>query len=200
MTTRAPRGRPRSFDREAALAQATTLFWEKGYEATSIADLTEVMGIRAPSLYAAFGDKRALFDEVVASYQQTFGAFSSRALEEEPTTRAGIARLLREAAREYSLPGRPHGCLIVSAAVNCGSQGVRLALREIRNAAIAELERRIAAAVECGEEPAESDPAALARFTGAVIQGMSQQARDGADRTELEGVAEAAMRAWPPRR
>ncbi|MFE5960720.1 TetR/AcrR family transcriptional regulator, partial [Streptomyces rubiginosohelvolus] len=83
------RGRPRSFDREAALRKATLTFWEQGYEATSIADLTRVMGIAAPSLYAAFGDKRTLFGEVVETYATLFGAFGDRALAEEPTARRG---------------------------------------------------------------------------------------------------------------
>ncbi|GAB2709746.1 TetR/AcrR family transcriptional regulator [Kitasatospora kifunensis] len=198
MTTPPPRGRPRSFDRETALAAATLLFWEQGYEATSIADLTEAMGIRAPSLYAAFGDKRALFEEVVAGYGRSYGSFGLRALDEEPTVRAGITRLLRETAAEYTAPGRPHGCMIISAAANCTNEAVAASLRTIRNANIADIERRIAAAVASGEEPPESDPQTLARLTGAVIQGMSQQARDGAGRAELEAVAEAAMRAWPP--
>ncbi|WP_035846495.1 TetR/AcrR family transcriptional regulator [Kitasatospora azatica] len=197
MTSTPTRGRPRSFDREAALAAAMLLFWEKGYEAASIADLTEAMGIRPPSLYAAFGDKRALFDEVVARYGQTYGAFGARALAEEPTVRAGIARLLREAAAEYTAPGRPHGCLVVSAAANCGSPDVREALLVLRKANLEDFEQRIAAAVARGEEPAATDPRALARFTAAVVQGMSQQARDGASREELELIAQTAMAAWP---
>jgi AcrR family transcriptional regulator len=188
------RGRPRSFDREAALATATALFWEHGYEATSIADLTAAMGIRPPSLYAAFGDKRGLFEEVVTRYGETYGL---RALDEEATVRAGMARLLLDAAREYTAPGHPHGCMVISAAANCTDPQVRGALRAIRNANLADFEQRIAAAVASGEEPPETDPATLARFTGAVLQGMSQQARDGAGREELEAVAVAAMRAWP---
>src|SRR5262245_16588443 len=93
------RGRPRSFDRDAALDQAMRAFWAHGYEATSIADLTGVMGIGAPSLYAAFGDKRKLFDEVVRAYALAHGDFAMRALAEEPTARAGIERTLHEAAR-----------------------------------------------------------------------------------------------------
>lgn len=86
------RGRPRSFDRDTALEQAVRSFWELGYEATSISDLTRAMGISAPSLYAAFGDKRALFDEVVAVYRQHYGGFLHRALAEEPTARRGVER------------------------------------------------------------------------------------------------------------
>lgn len=176
------------------------LFWERGYEATSIADLTEAMGIRAPSLYAAFGDKRSLFEEAVAGFRHTHGAYVARALAEEPTVRAGIARLLRDSATEFTTPGRPHGCLVISAGVNCGSPQVREQLRAIREGSVADFERLIAAAVASGEEPPETDPGTLARLTAAVLQGMSQQSRDGVGRAELELLAAAAMRAWPPLR
>ncbi|GLW04894.1 TetR family transcriptional regulator [Microtetraspora sp. NBRC 13810] len=191
------RGRPRSFDREAALAQATLLFWERGYEATSVADLTRVMGIGPPSLYAAFGDKRALFEEVVDSYGHAFGAFAARALEQEPTTRAGVARMLREAAEEYTRPGRPRGCLVISAATNCTSEEVEGALRERRNATVRDIQRRIEHDISTGELPEGTDARVLAVYVGAVVQGLSQQARDGATRAELEAVAAAAMSAWP---
>ncbi|MEV0936774.1 TetR/AcrR family transcriptional regulator [Streptomyces phaeochromogenes] len=192
-----PRGRPRSFDRETALEKAILAFWEHGYEATSVSDLTQVMGIGAPSLYAAFGDKRSLFDEVVREYGERYGSFGDRAFAEEPTARAGVERMLREAAAEYTEPGRPHGCLIVHAATNCTTSEVEESLRERRNANIAAIESRIRSGVAAGELPADVDAAALARHTGAMIQGMSQQARDGATKEELEALAELAMRIWP---
>lgn len=192
-----PRGRPRSFDRETALEKAILAFWEHGYEATSVSDLTQVMGIGAPSLYAAFGDKRSLFDEVVREYGERYGSFGDRAFAEEPTVRAGVERMLREAAAEYTEPGRPHGCLIVHAATNCTTSEVEESLRERRNANIAAIESRIRSGVAAGELPADVDAAALARHTGAMIQGMSQQARDGASKEELEALAELAMRIWP---
>ncbi|MFF4257277.1 TetR/AcrR family transcriptional regulator [Streptomyces sp. NPDC001663] len=192
-----PRGRPRSFDRETALEKAVMAFWEHGYEATSVSDLTRVMGIGAPSLYAAFGDKRALFEEVVTVYGARYGSFGDRALAEESTARAAVERMLREAAAEYTAPGRPHGCLVIHAATNCTSPEVEESLRERRNANIAAFENRIRAGIASGELPAGTDAAALARHTGAIIQGMSQQARDGASREELEALAEIAMAIWP---
>jgi TetR/AcrR family transcriptional regulator, copper-responsive repressor len=191
------RGRPRSFDRATALEKAILAFWEHGYEATSVSDLTRVMGIGAPSLYAAFGDKRSLFEEVVQEYGARYGSFGDRALAEEPTVRAAMERMLREAAFEYTAPGRPHGCLVIHAATNCSSPEVEESLRVRRNANIAAFESRVRAGIAVGELSADTDAAALARHVGAVIQGMSQQARDGASREELEAVAEIAMAIWP---
>ncbi|WP_104633759.1 TetR/AcrR family transcriptional regulator [Streptomyces sp. MH60] len=191
------RGRPRSFDRATALEAALLAFWEHGYEATSVSDLTRVMDIGAPSLYAAFGDKRSLFEEVVQEYGVRYGSFGDRALAEEPTARAGIERMLREAAAEYTAPGRPHGCLVIHAAANCSTAEVEESLRRRRNANIAAIERRIDADVVEGVLPPDTDAAALARYTGAMIQGMSQQARDGASRAELEALAEIALAVWP---
>ncbi|CAL9276142.1 HTH-type transcriptional repressor ComR [Streptomyces sp. SudanB5_2050] len=172
-------------------------FWEHGYEATSVSDLTRVMDIGAPSLYAAFGDKRSLFEEVVQEYGARYGSFGARALAEEPTARAGAARMLREAAAEYTAPGRPHGCLVVHAAANCSTPEVEESLRRRRNANIAEIQTRIEADVAAGVLPSDTDATALARHTGAMIQGMSQQARDGASRAELEALAEIALAVWP---
>lgn len=197
MVSTRPRGRPRSFDREAALDQAVHAFWEHGYEATSVADLTRAMGIGAPSLYAAFGDKRALFAEVVDAYTARYGAFGERALAEEPTAGAAVARLLREAATEYADDAHPRGCLVISAAANCTTPEVRDALRARREANVEAIRVRIASSVDAGDLPPDTDANALARYVGAVVQGMSQQSRDGATREELAAIAELALRAWP---
>ncbi|WP_369172295.1 TetR/AcrR family transcriptional regulator [Streptomyces sp. R28] len=192
-----PRGRPRSFDRETALEKAILAFWEHGYEATSVSDLTRVMDIGAPSLYSAFGDKQSLFAEVVREYGVRYGSFADRALAEEPTARAAVARMLREAAAEYTDPAHPHGCLVVHAATNCSTPEVEESLRGRRNANIAAVRSRIEADIATGALPPGTDAAALARYAGAMIQGMSQQARDGASREELEELAEIAMANWP---
>lgn len=198
MTT-TKRGRPRSFDRETALVQATLLFWQHGYEGTSISDLTAAMGISPPSLYAAFGDKRALFTEVVDRYGSTFGAFMDNALTQESDPRAGFARMLDEAALSYTDPQHPAGCLVISAATNYSPQtaDVEQDLRARRRANVRSFEARLHDAKARGALPEGADTRALAVYFAAVVQGMSQQARDGATTEELRRVAELAMTAWP---
>jgi AcrR family transcriptional regulator len=198
--TGAPRGRPRTFDRDAALTQAMQLFWEQGYEATSLNELTRAMGIRPASLYAAFGDKKSLFKEVVRAYAcSPVGAFVGIALEEEPAAFQAFARILREAAVIYPDPSHPAGCLTISAATNVAVQDAEIAafLRDLRNANLMILHDRLRTAQQEGELPSDADPRALAGYFAVVIQGMSQRARDGADATELAEIADMAMAAWP---
>ncbi|MEV6615457.1 TetR/AcrR family transcriptional regulator [Streptomyces sp. NPDC051051] len=198
MTT-TKRGRPRSFDRETALVRATLLFWQHGYEGTSVSDLTAAMGISPPSLYAAFGDKRTLFTEVVDRYGSTFGAFMENALARESDARAGFARMLDEAAVSYTDPEHPAGCLVITAAANCSPQtaDIEQDLRARRVANTRSFEERLEDARSSGSLPEGADTRALAVYFAAVVQGMSQQARDGATTAELRRVAEYAMAAWP---
>ncbi|MFD6986100.1 TetR family transcriptional regulator C-terminal domain-containing protein, partial [Streptomyces sp. NPDC059956] len=130
-------------------------------------------------------------------YGGRYGDFGAVALAEEPTARAALGRILREAAEVYTDPAHPRGCMVISAAINTTSDEVARALRMRREANLVAFESRIRADVAAGELPAGTDTRALARYVGAVLQGMSQQSRDGAGREELEAVAELAMRAWP---
>ncbi|XXX78438.1 TetR/AcrR family transcriptional regulator [Sorangium sp. So ce134] len=198
---RAARGRPRAFDRGVALEAALRVFWRYGYDTTSLAELTAAMKITPPSLYAAFGSKKELFLEAVALYVELYGASLSRALSEEPTARAAVARVLLEFAAFATASDHPLGCLMVHGAANCteGSADVEAALRDRRAASEGGLRRRIERGIVEGDVPADTDAAALAKFYGAVVQGMSAQARDGASREELERIARAALRAWPRR-
>ncbi len=173
------------------------LFWSKGYESTSISDLTAALGIGAPSLYAAFGDKKALFDEAVEIYGIRYGGWIARALAEEPTAKQAIARILREAAEEHTRPGRPPGCMLLCAADNTNNADVAEQLRQIRNREVAVYEQRIRADVDAGILAPDADAAALARYTSAVLRGISQLARDGVSREELERVAGLAIQGWP---
>lgn len=195
-----PRGRPLSFDRDKALENAMHVFWERGYEAASIAELTAAMGITPPSLYTAFGDKERLFLEAIERYASAGpGSGAPRALAEEPTARAAIERLLDEAAEELTRTCHPAGCMVVTAATNCSlsSAHVQAALAKRREASEAGIRSRIKQGIRDGELPPDTDAATLANFYTTVFQGMSIQARDGATRANLLAIARTAMRAWP---
>lgn len=194
-----PRGRPLSFDREAALEKAMHVFWERGYEAASIADLTSAMGITPPSLYTAFGDKERLFLEALECYGKGPNSYSRRALDEEPTARGAIQRLLGEAARELTQPCHPLGCMMVMATTNCSvaAEHVQEALARRRALGVALLQTRIQRDIDSGELPAQTDAQSLATFYATVYQGMSMQAKDGASEASLLMTVDAAMRAWP---
>ncbi len=156
------------------------------------------MGITPPSLYAAFGDKRRLFSEAVERYAQTYGQYGSRSLA-EPTARAAVERMLREAAAEYTEPGHPPGCLVINGAVNvtAADEDVKAELRGFRDATKRAIARKIDADIRAGLLPEQADSAALAAFYAAVIQGMSIQACDGASHEDLTRVVDLAMTAWP---
>lgn len=196
----AERGRPRSFDRQQALTSAMEVFWIRGYEAASISDLTEAMGIASPSLYAAFGSKESLFHEAVELYGRTEGPALWDAVEAAPTAREGIEGFLAATARAFSRPGKPRGCLVTLSAINLvsASPSVCDAMRKERGRGQRGLEARLQRAMAEGELPASLDAGAVAAFYLTVQQGMSIQARDGASRETLEQVVRGAMAAWTP--
>jgi AcrR family transcriptional regulator len=196
------RGRPRSFDRDAALDRALDVFRRLGYEGASIGDLTGAMGIHPPSLYAAFGDKEGLFRAAVARYVEGPGSAAVRILAEEPDARRAVERLLRETADGLTSRGSPRGCLVALAGVNCSEEArpVAEAMASLRAASEGRLRARIERGIRDGDLAPGSDARALAGFYFTVLQGMSLRARDGASRASLRATADAAMAAWPARR
>ncbi|MET1079290.1 MAG: TetR/AcrR family transcriptional regulator [Pseudomonas sp.] len=193
------RGRPRQFDREQALQTALTLFWTHGYEGTSIAELVEALGIAPPSLYSAFGSKEQLFLEALRLYVAGPGNFVSRALHEESTGLGFIRRVLLDAAREFANGHHPPGCVIATGLVASASAHRQLAgeVAGLRSQTREVLALRIDQARSAGELSQACKPADLAGFYAAVIQGMSVQARDGADEASLIAIAEQALQSWP---
>ena len=191
-------GRPRAFDIEKALDRALQVFWRKGYEGTSVSDLTKAMGINRPSLYAAFGNKEALFRKALERYTEGPAAYMRTALD-EPTARAVVERLLRGVVDLLTDPGTPRGCLAVQGALACGdaADAVREELIARRAAGEAALRQRLERAIADGDLPADADAADLARYVTTVSQGMAVQAAGGASREELQRVVEMALRAWP---
>lgn len=194
------RGRPRAFDRTAALERAIDVFWEKGFEGASMADLTAAMGIGTTSLYAAFGSKDELFREAVEHYAVYAGAEIWGAVTDADTARGAIEGYLLATARAFTRGDRPSGCLVVLSALhaNGATADLRDDLIGKRGQSVEDLAAVLQRGVERGELPAGLDVRAVARFYATVQQGMSIQARDGADRATLEGIAHAALAAWEP--
>jgi AcrR family transcriptional regulator len=195
------RGRPRGFDRDEAHESAIRLFWSRGYEATSISDLTQAMDITPPSLYAAFGDKKRLFLEAVERYEQETGCFARRALMGEPTAELAIRRLLLDAAKSFTDPKNPKGCLIALGATNCAIESTDIfeALAERRRTAEKAVRARIAAGQKAGELSDNADVDALTGIVTATRYGLAIMARDGVPRARLIRIVEQLMMMWPRR-
>ena len=192
-------GRPREFDREAALEAAMLLFWRKGYAAASMHDLCDAMGVRSPSLYAAFESKEALYLAAIEHYVRTQAPPVWGRLAEGTTARAGIENLLSAAAE--ILPksrSAPAGCMAVLGAISDEWPApIARAIRKVRLEMLDHLRARIEAAIASGELPAATDTDALSRLYLSIYEGMAIQAKDGATPAELMTIAKAAMAAWP---
>lgn len=198
-SARPSRGRPREFDRQAALATATRLFWIKGYEATSIADLTEAMGIGTKSLYAAFSSKDALYAEALKYYYTTYEGLVWTRFRAASNAREAALAFLQDSATAMTGGDLdlPHGCMATLATV--GSEGhseLGELMRGTRAGGFDILKARFDRAKNDGDLKATADTTKLARFVQTVQSGMAIRARDGADRAELHAVAELALAGW----
>jgi AcrR family transcriptional regulator len=190
-------GRPREFDTEKALERAMELFWRQGYEGTSLADLTEALGITRPSLYAAFGSKEALFLQALDLYEARAG-YREAALA-APTAEAYARALLEGAADLHGDRKNPPGCLGVQGALACAPQSDTVRMELIRRRKIGEsiIRDRLKRAQAEGDLPQEADPSDLARYLSVVIYGITVQAAGGTTRSELRRVARLALQNWP---
>jgi AcrR family transcriptional regulator len=192
-------GRPRAFDREQALEIALDLFWRHGFDGTSIPQLTTAMRISPPSLYAAFGSKEALYREVIKLYLSRYTGFMSVLFDEKYTAREAIEHALLAASKQFTQAGHAPGCMISCAELTASPDNMALAveMRGLRHASQDIVLSRLEAARKTGELSNKTDTASLAAFYAMVTQGMSVQARDGANATVLKRLAKMAMQAWP---
>jgi AcrR family transcriptional regulator len=180
-------GRPREFDRGAALLSARDLFWERGYEGVSMADLASKLGLASARIYAAFGSKEDLFREAIEYYESNEGGFADRALAEEPTVIRAIGRMLREGIEVYTRRQGPRGCMVVSAATNCSSENepVREWLAQHRRSRTASIVKRMKKAIRNGELREDANAQALGDLCASLLHGISVQACDGVPRERL---------------
>jgi AcrR family transcriptional regulator len=192
-------GRPRAFDTDKALDRALTIFWRNGYEGASLPALTKAMGINRPSLYAAFGNKEALFRKAVERYDAGPARYTRNAIK-EPTAREVVEALLEGIVALLTRPQNPGGCLMVQGALASGENAkrVRRELASRRAAGVAAMRRRFQRAIDEGDLPANADASGLARFVATVMHGMAVQAASGASRKELLRVKDMFLRMWPP--
>ena len=191
-------GRPREFDIDEALERAMQVFWARGYDGTSLTDLTGAMGITKSSMYAAFGNEEQLFRKAVQRYAEGPASYVTRALR-EPTARAVAETFLRGAVRTTTSPGRPAGCLSVQGALALSEQSrpAHDVLVSWRVDAGEQLEARFRRAVEEGDLPRHADPGRLARYVMTTGFGIAVQAANGLGPEPLDEIVDTALLAWP---
>jgi len=191
-------GRPRAFDMDTALEKALEVFWRKGYDGTSLSDLTDAMGINKPSLYAAFGNKEQLFLKAIELYESRPCAFFLPALE-KPTAFQVAEHMLYGAAMNMADSNTPQGCVVVQGALSCSeaAASVKEALINRRVEGEQKLKARFDQAIIDGDLPANTDTDVLARYLGTVMQGMAIQANNGATPEQLRQIAQMTLLAFP---
>lgn len=196
----ATKGRPREFCLDEALAAALRVFWSKGYEGASMTELTEAMGITKPSLYAAFGNKEALFRKTLDLYEREKMAYVGQALA-KPTAREVAEHMLRGSVENQTSSCEPRGCLGVISSVACGAEAesIRADVHERSKVAKAALIERMERAKAEGDLPDHVDVEALTGFLYALMQGMAVQAGAGAARADLDRLVDTSMLMWPSR-
>ncbi len=189
------RGRPPAFDRETVLAAARDTFWQHGYDGSSIADLTAAMGITPQSLYAAFGSKAELYRETLDQYRRMPRPEPGNPFQDKVDTVTAFERFLTNSAKIFTAPEHPKGCMISTAVLNCAEENEPIAhhVASMRLQTLDIFTARIERGIAEGDMRPDADARSLARFLGAIVQGMSVQARDGATTDELLALLSHAL-------
>lgn len=194
-----PKGRPRSFDRDRALIRALDIFWRKGFEPASVAELCAAMEINPPSLYSAFGNKAKLFLEAVSYYERVYWKSTWERLEEEPDITQAIDNFFSEAADILLSPSAPCGCMVVLAAINVSQESTDVVevVSVLRQEGKDLFEKRLRRAVTEKQLPSDTGTAALATVLNTLLEGMSIEAKDGATSESLSATGQFASRLLP---
>lgn len=192
------RGRPPAFNYEQALEKAMETFWRFGYEGTSMAALIQAMEMNKPSIYAAFGNKEALFNQVLDKYVSGPSAFVKDALA-EPTSYLVAKKFLTNAVELLTQYQHPRGCMIVQGALTCGPEAEMMQKKLIayREKLEESFKKRFDLAKSNGDLPEATNTAALAKYVTTIHQGISVQASSGASKSSLMGIIDIAMQNWP---
>jgi len=193
------RGRPKTFDREAALDAAMLLFWERGFEQTCVDDLAAAMGIQTSSLYATFGDKEKLFLDAIEHYRAGRGSIYDAAVIEGKTAKEGFENLFAVTAAELTRKDQPSGCMLCLALPTCSPKYDHLQqeLDRLRTLSDAVLLQKLEEGLRNKEIPKSTDLRMLVSYFRTALWGMSLQARAGADKETLLGIGRLALRVWP---
>ncbi|ELY2008210.1 TetR family copper-responsive transcriptional repressor ComR [Salmonella enterica] len=194
------RGRPKVFDREAALDKAMTLFWQHGYEATSLADLVEATGAKAPTLYAEFTNKEGLFRAVLDRYITRFASkHEAQLFCEEKSVESALEDYFTEIAACFTSTATPAGCFMIntSATLAASSRDIARTVKSRHAMQEQTLIQFLRQRQERGEIPAHCNPQALAEYINCILQGMSISAREGATFEQLMQITRTTLRIWP---
>ncbi|GAB1438923.1 TetR/AcrR family transcriptional regulator [Providencia sp.] len=193
------RGRPKGFDQKDALEKAMLLFWQNGYVATSISDLTQALGITAPSLYCAFGDKASLFNQCIDYYLANEACPILSIVKQAKTAKVAIELLMYESAKKLIQPGKPTGCMLITSTMNGSKQieDVQLNVQEKRKNYHDILLLRMQKGIEDGDVAPDAPIDAIVDFYITIIDGFTIQACDGVELDRLNQVIYNAMQAWP---
>ncbi|MGH9688658.1 MAG: TetR/AcrR family transcriptional regulator [Candidatus Acidiferrales bacterium] len=194
-TTNGKTGRPISFDKDAALEAAMLLFWERGYEGTSMADLTQAMGLNPSSIYGAFGDKHALFQLAVKRYVEIRARYAGKALE-EPTLEKVVRALFDSTVAFLTTPGHPPTCMTLAGAMGCSVDAApaRDLMTEVRRQNEAAIRKRLLAARKSGEFSKGVNVGDYTRYLSSILAGLSVQAANGSTKAELKRTSQMALR------
>lgn len=195
------RGRPRNFDENAVLDRALEVFWQRGFQGASLSELTDAMGLNKPSLYAAFGDKEALYLKTLQRYVAREISRHAQILDDETDGRVAVAAFLRSMAAMLTDPKLPGGCFIINGTADCGGPdtpaNIEHALRDALQNGEEKLRTRLQRAQREGQLPKDARAGDLAAVFSSLLAGLAVFAKGGATRAKLNTIIAVAMSVWP---